>query len=78
MTFFLLENYYNSALLAKSLGSARINTFIQQGCMESIRSDSKDFYIVTKYFNAEKSITVSSEISSSRTFFNIDNNKKYL
>ncbi len=37
----------------KSLWSVfiEINTFIQQGCIQLIKSDSKDFYIVIKDFD---------------------------
>ncbi len=67
-----------------------INTFIQQGCINLIKTDSKDIYNVKKisvYINVivlnflftKKSwnIMVSTKIFSSSSIFNIDNNKKH-
>jgi len=64
-----------------------ISTFLQR-CIKLIKSDSKDIYNVTKDVlslfiwtsysskNPEKSVSVSTEILSSTTVFNIDNKNK--
>ncbi len=67
-----------------------INTFIQQGCIKLIKSDSKDLQYIFFLINAVllnflfikeswkiKYITFSTKIWSSTTVFNIDNNQKW-
>ncbi len=69
----------------KSLGS-KINTFIQQGCIKLIKSESKDFYNVTKDYISNKccsfELSISQRILEENvskyevTVFNIDDNQK--
>ncbi len=83
MRIYINTNEYVKTPLFKGLESVRflkkeINTFIQQGHIDLIKSDSKDIYNVTNDHQRilEKCITVFTKILSSTIVFSINNNNK--